>query len=252
MGKAHRRNGLWSRAIAFLHARRYSDAAIAELFNEILHMLREILDTGLRWSIEAQALVIDPLLLTKEQKDYLKRQPEVCYWLSFDVLQEPVLWWTTKQVWYHRTHTLGIPRNRCPRVEYTRFWEASPIAARIYAARFGWGHLLPYFDEETRKYVPGIDLKRRETDILTVLTEHGPLTRLQLCRLLHLRYGNTALYSRGRSYLHNLLDHGLINASGCPKVYTVVCTVRRRTKRPDGIAMMLKKMAQVFENEEDM
>jgi hypothetical protein len=243
-----RKNGPWSQAVAFLHARRYSDQSVCDLFNEVLWSLREILDRNLRWSTKDRSLQIDTSELFPYHKELLKVQPFVCWCLSFDALVDPILWWTRRQVQYHRSQTLGLPRNRCPRKEYTSLQEVREVARRSYvAARGGWGHLLPYRDDDSKLDIPGIELRKRESDILALLTEHGPMNRVQLCNAIGLRPALDALRSDGHDYLDFLEQNGLVSAEGRPAVYSVTCLIHQRTRRPDGIELKhnaLKKLMQ--------
>lgn len=79
-------------------------------------------------------------------------------------------------------------------------------ARRAYARDRGWLHLLPAADGEA-----GLELTRRDVDILSALRDGGPMTRAQLADLLQLRGSARLLCNRrGRSALAKLRRAALV------------------------------------------
>jgi hypothetical protein len=70
---------------------------------------------------------------------------------------------------------------------------------KLYQIRAGWGHLLP------------ITLRPRECDILSLLRDHGPLTRRRLADLCGCsRRSRSSLYVSRHDRLAGLVDKGLL------------------------------------------
>lgn len=114
--------------------------------------------------------------------------------------------WTARQVRHHarRGRKAGGKRRR-PDPE-TR--TADP--RRRYACEKGFLHLLPQW-ETGKGWQGGVDLSRRDVDVLSALREHGPLTRGAIADALQLHGTARRLYNRrGRPVLGKLRRHGLV------------------------------------------
>ncbi len=117
---------------------------------------------------------------------------------------------TRQQIKRHRK-TLGLRGHRgiC---ELGSIRNLRAAKDREYQRQYRWEHLLPVWVSPNSitgrpgHYLPGYELKRRETDILTALRDIGPMSRRQLCRTV----GAGSLNTKGRSYLVRLQMAGLV------------------------------------------
>lgn len=98
--------------------------------------------------------------------------------------------WTKRrvQLWRHRQ---GLAPHPCRGAELL---QALETRRRVYALRRGFEHLLPgprerhvSRNDRVITQVKGYNLRPREIDVLCLLRDMGPLTRLQMQRLLGLR-----------------------------------------------------------------
>ncbi len=90
-------------------------------------------------------------------------------------------WWTPWKVWYWR-RKLGL--------QVTAHWRKIPAGRRrregkdtylaLYQVRKGLGHLLSYYDRDKREWQDGYRLSKRQSDVLALLVEQGPLTRQEI------------------------------------------------------------------------
>jgi hypothetical protein len=140
---------------------------------------------------------------------------------ALDDFSEPAsshLPWTARQVrhWMmyrgrHRRRREGQPRRR-PRPPHPDERGCDP--RRRYASERGWLHALPQW-QEGAGWTGGVELSRRDVDVLCCLRDHGPLTRGQIADLLQLRGTARRLYNRrGRPILAKLRRAGLVEVTG--------------------------------------
>jgi hypothetical protein len=120
--------------------------------------------------------------------------------------------WTPRQVrhwmmYRGRRRREGQPR-RHPRPPHPDERGCDP--RRRYASERGWLHALPAW-EEGAGWVGGVELSRRDVDVLCCLRDSGPLTRGQIADLLQLHGGRRRLRNRhGRCVLGRLRRAGLV------------------------------------------
>lgn len=126
--------------------------------------------------------------------------------------------WTRRQVGYYR-RSLQLPANRQQHEGGSLLaLRASVLRCRQVAA--GWGHLLPVYDEQRCCWGPGHELSGRQVEVLCLLRDRGPLTRLQLAgALVELdrasgRSGTGTLVTprAGTGALASLLSAGLVES----------------------------------------
>jgi hypothetical protein len=138
---------------------------------------------------------------------------------SLDDFSEPGsshLPWTARQVrhwmmYCGRRRRPGRPRRR-PRPVHPDERGCDP--RRRYASERGWLHALPAW-QEGAGWVGGVELSRRDVDVLCALRERGPLMRGQIADALQLHGTARRLYNRrGRPILAKLRRAGLVEVVG--------------------------------------
>lgn len=153
--------------------------------------------------------------------------------------------WSRRRVQYWRER-LNLDGNSRVALESRTLAAQADVQRRAYAAKKGWGHLLPYEDEDTGEMVKGCELKPKEVDLLTALADHGAQTTPQLCLRVGLVYKKGCLRSGGDIYLRRLIDAGLVvrgpHRAGKP-VYELAPGVSRhaRSMNPTSIEQALRK-----------
>ena len=134
---------------------------------------------------------------------------------------------STWAVWYYLKRSGAKCRPATPdRAQLSR------DCARLYAARQGWGHLVPHHDETRDLKMGVLDLTAREADVLTALTA-GPHTLSELALALGL--GRLRFPHRGPSLLSRLLEFGLVGVVGV-RVASLGQRPRGRRRRLYGLA----------------
>jgi hypothetical protein len=138
---------------------------------------------------------------------------------SLDDFSEPGashLPWTARQVrhwmmYRGRRRREGQPRRR-PRPPHPDERGCDP--RRRYASERGWLFALPAW-EEGEGWVGGVELSRRDVDVLCCLRDHGPMTRGQIADALQLHGGRRRLLRRsGESVLGRLRRAGIVEVAG--------------------------------------
>lgn len=178
------------------------------------------------------------------------------------------LWWTKLNVYYWRRHPIYVNLPATQGKVTMKEWRVTTAVRqqqrRNYQAKMGWGHLLPWWDHETKREVPGFELSRVEVDILSLLAEEGPspVRRLQV--------GLDRPLGRGVGRLVGwklvVVEHGTKTARGrfTPAVYrlgvmpersergwrltgnTVALTRHVRTFRPDKWELQARALARLM------
>lgn len=152
--------------------------------------------------------------------------------------------WNRWKVQYYRGR-LGLPNNGYHDHGYgpgTDMLSTRAYIRRAFAARHGWGHLLPYQDKETGEHVPGHELSKTEVRVLNALSEHGPQTAGQLAR----RLGRARrVTTHGVSVFTRMRLVGLIQfaaAQGRVAVYQLGPGIGKHTRlrRPDGTDLRVR------------
>jgi hypothetical protein len=120
--------------------------------------------------------------------------------------------WTPRQVRHWMMYRGRRPREgqprRKPRPPHPDERGCDP--RRKYASERGWLHLLPTW-QEGAGWVGGVELSRRDVDVLCALRDGGPMTRAQLADVLGLEGHKRRFQSRrGRCVLGRLKRHGLV------------------------------------------
>lgn len=124
--------------------------------------------------------------------------------------------WTPRQVrhwmmYRGRRRREGQTRRR-PRPPHPDECRLDP--RRRYATERGWTHLLPEW-VTGKGWTGGVDLSRRDVDVLSCLRDGGPMTRPEIADALDLSGTARRLYNRrGRPILAKLRRAGLVEIVG--------------------------------------
>ena len=182
--RSSRDPGPWVLALRRLHTRGYSDAEIATTLSQLSTRAILALEAERAWSEDR----LKPLLLVGSG--------------------EP---WTRRQVEYQRRQ-LGL-RGNTSRLLETRE-EARLLSWRMYQTAKRWGHLLPSYDRDGCQWGPGVVLRPREADILSLLRDRGPQTRPEIAKGLKLGKNRNALSTGRTYYLARLRQASLVVVAG--------------------------------------
>lgn len=152
--------------------------------------------------------------------------------------------WTRRKVEYHRKR-LGLPSNGYHDHGYgpgTDMLSTRAYIRRAFAAKHGWGHLLPYHDKDLDVFIEGHELSVTEVRVLDALSEHGPQTAGQLAERLG-RARRVTIH--GVSVLTRMRLAGLIQfaaAQGRVAVYQLGPGIGKHTRlrRPDGTDLRVR------------
>lgn len=176
---------------------------------------------------------------------------------------------TYRQVYYARAVRCELPSNgnrpRFDGLDIRTRRDQNEITRRVRVALLGWGHLLPGVPDEPEPVVAGydsedrpvyrtpppsptFDLRIMEARILSLLSERRAMTRREIAAALGRRASARPLRTGGSRYLCRLVAAGLVLEWPAvwnrrrTKVYCLAPEIaaRQRTRRPDGIDMMLK------------
>lgn len=147
--------------------------------------------------------------------------------------------WNHDRVRYYRLR-LGLKQNGYQDLECGTLAETRDFARRAFAAKHGWGHLLPSVDEDTGEAIHGHELTRAQTQILTILADNGQMT-IHACIVAMKR--RSALLE-GRSIFAALARAGLIvqdGQQGNRPLFRLADGIKRheRSIRPDGIDLRI-------------
>lgn len=131
---------------------------------------------------------------------------------------------TPRQVRYWRWRLLALDDP----LDTPTLAELAALRVTLYQAKKGWLHLLPREQRRDRDghngFGPGFYLRPREVDILCLLRDVGPLSALQLARLLRLSAPTPRRASA--SWLDGLCAAGLIAPKDPPRRPAVYALTR--------------------------